>query len=178
MFFEEDNTSAPSPKKVFICAILFMTIGIIFIGIGINRYVTTNNLRKKCSKKVTATCIDIKTVSLYSKGGTRKAFYPIFKYEIDGQLYEVASSYSISNDSSIGKTAQVTLYVDPIHHRTFLYDEAIKKRKANSRHFIEAGIAIIIISFIIAQLCLHTYDPVERYKLEKHQDDSDDTEYY
>lgn len=61
MFFEEDNTSAPSPRKVFICAILFMTIGIIFIGIGINRYVTTNDLKNKFSIKVTATYIDIES---------------------------------------------------------------------------------------------------------------------
>lgn len=120
------NTLPPSAKsatKAFtICAVVFMFVGILLLGIMIAVVTSLNRKYERCTASADGTVIDNILETHTDDDGTSRSYYPVFRYEYNGRTYEQKSSNGrYPAKYQIGDT--VTVHLNPNKPTEFYVDK-------------------------------------------------------
>ena len=137
-----------SSLQYFIAKKLYVVLIIAFVFMGVGAYSLFDGKVPKGWVKVKGTVSSVNSqVSTDSDGSTSTTFTPVVEYQANGRNYRVVSSYSSSNEPSIGSTMTVAYNpVDPLKAKVI-------DAKSNILIFIATqGVGLILLIFIVYSL--------------------------
>jgi len=138
----------PVPWKIqFILILVLFFLGLILLCTSIRSYSEIRKMSDRCTLEVSADCIRVDTSKIATRvGRSHEMSYPVFSYEVNGQIYEKKSYISISSDDEFRKGEKYTIKVDPNDPDVFIFDAAKRAMKTRAEKVLYIGAIVMIIS--------------------------------
>lgn len=93
-------------------AILFITIGVIFIAAGVYLLISSFAAQHRCTQQVHAVVADMVSVSAGKSTHKRITYAPVFEYEYGGKIYTVQSRSS-QDPPAYKEGQELDIMIDP-----------------------------------------------------------------
>ena len=82
--------------------IIFVLVGLLFVGVGIWTLKSGNELAKRCTQKTTGTVVEIiEEKSIDSEGHNKYKYYPVIRYQVGNKVITKKGNSGFSNNTRV-----------------------------------------------------------------------------
>ena len=131
--------------QVILCAV-FVILGVIFLAMGINMNIADAELKRVCTEQARGVVADY--YSTVSHEGDEEyeewRHYPIFEYEVDGQVYRAQSPVG-KGDKRFDVGARVAVHYNPANPEEFFVPADKYTAKTGG---LNIGFGVFMIGFV------------------------------